>query len=46
MNSDEVKEYLIDFQKKDMPALIERELKVPNTSKIITIIGPRRMTRI
>jgi len=42
MNSEEVKEYVVDFQKKELPPMIKRELKVPDTSKIITIIGPRR----
>ena len=42
MNFDEIKEYLVDFQQKPFPFLVDRELKLPDTHKIITIIGPRR----
>ena len=42
INKEQIKEYLIDFQKKNIPKLIKRELKIPNTKKIISIIGPRR----
>lgn len=41
MNREEVKEYLIDFQKKQLPRLVERELKIKD-KKIESIIGPRR----
>ncbi|HII30015.1 hypothetical protein COT48_01620 [Candidatus Woesearchaeota archaeon CG08_land_8_20_14_0_20_47_9] len=39
---DEVKEYLMDFQKGELPGLIERDLKIADTNKIVSIIGPRR----
>lgn len=39
---DEVKEYLLDFQRKEMPKLINRDLKVTESKKIKAIIGPRR----
>lgn len=42
MNVEEVKEYLLDFQKRNLPALIDRELKISDTKKIKSIIGPRR----
>ena len=42
MNTSEVKEYLIDFQEKALPELVERELKVDETGRITSIIGPRR----
>ncbi len=42
MISSEVKEYLLDFQKKTPPELIERELEVNGPKKIKSIIGPRR----
>lgn len=42
MNKEEVKEYLVDFQKKELPELVERELKIKDTRKIKSIIGPRR----
>src|SRR3989344_1639311 len=42
MNSEEVKEYILDFQKKDTPQLTERELKISESKKIKSIIGPRR----
>ena len=42
MNTDEIKEYLIDFQKKVLPKLIERELKIDKLKKVKSIIGPRR----
>ncbi len=42
MNTDEVKEYIIDFQKKPLPELIERELELNESKKIKSIIGPRR----
>lgn len=42
MKLSEIKEYLIDFQTKSLPELVPRMLKVPATTKIISIIGPRR----
>ncbi len=42
MNKNELKEYLADFQQRSLPFLIERELIVKFTSKIVSIIGPRR----
>lgn len=42
MISSEVKEYLLDFQKKPLAELIERELEVNGPKKIKSIIGPRR----
>ncbi|MFH1209943.1 MAG: ATP-binding protein [archaeon] len=42
MNNEEIKEYLVDFQKRDIPKLIERRLKILDSKKIKSIIGPRR----
>lgn len=42
MNNEEIKEYLIDFQKRELPILIRRNLEIAQTNKITTIIGPRR----
>ncbi len=42
MNPDLVGEYLTDFQKKDLPTLVEREIRVDVHGKIASIIGPRR----
>lgn len=42
MNENEVKQYLIDFQEKELPATIERMISIPHTEKIKVIIGPRR----
>jgi len=42
MNVADVKEYLIDFQEKDLPELVERELKIEETKRITSVIGPRR----
>ena len=42
MNAQEVKEYILDFQKSVLPSLIDRELKIGDTKKIKSIIGPRR----
>ena len=42
MNVEEMKEYLLDFQKRNLPVLIDRELKISDTKKIKSIIGPRR----
>lgn len=42
MNIKEMKEYLLDFQKAELPKLVERELKIGKSKKIKSIIGPRR----
>ncbi len=42
MNREEIREYLINFQKSKIPDLVEREIKIPGSRRIITIIGPRR----
>ncbi len=42
MNPSEIREYLLDFQKKELPVLVKRNLRTAFTNKIITIIGPRR----
>ncbi len=42
MDNAEIKEYLLDFQKKELPELIERELVLDESAKITSIIGPRR----
>ncbi len=42
MNREEIREYLINFQKSKIPDLVEREIKIPRSRRIITIIGPRR----
>ncbi|WP_456365318.1 ATP-binding protein [Thermococcus sp.] len=43
LDKDLVLQYLTDFQEKKLPALIERELKVPmKKDYVITVIGPRR----
>lgn len=42
MNISEVKEYLLDFQKKALPELTERDTKISESKKIKSIIGPRR----
>jgi predicted AAA+ superfamily ATPase len=42
MNQNEIKEYLLDFQKKKLPDLIKRDLAIGETKKIKSIIGPRR----
>jgi predicted AAA+ superfamily ATPase len=42
MNTSEVKEYILDFQKRELPKLTERELKTDKSKKIKSIIGPRR----
>ena len=42
MNQKEVEQYLIDFQKRDFPKLIERSLRVSSSKKINVIFGPRR----
>jgi|SRR3989344_2907655 len=42
MNKEAIREYLIDFQKKELPKLIKREFKITDSKKIKSIIGPRR----
>jgi len=43
INNEQVKEYIADFQKRELPELVERKLEIATeTEKIITIIGPRR----
>jgi len=42
MIENNVREYLIDFQRKDIPPLTERDLDITISGKIISIIGPRR----
>ncbi len=42
MNTEQIREYLIDFQKKAFPIMIERELKIDVSKKIKSLIGPRR----
>lgn len=42
MNSAEAREYLLDFQKRELPELVERELKIGKSKRIKSIIGPRR----
>ncbi|HIH87518.1 MAG TPA: ATP-binding protein [Methanosarcinales archaeon] len=42
MNHVEIQEYLLDFQKRALPELVDRELEVNGSNKIKSIIGPRR----
>ncbi|MDO8537586.1 MAG: ATP-binding protein [archaeon] len=43
MSKKDVFKYLIsDFHSRELPGLIERRLKLPETSKTISLIGPRR----
>lgn len=42
MDKEAIKEYLIDFHKKKMPEMTQRDLLVRDSKKINTIIGPRR----
>ncbi|MBS3157066.1 ATP-binding protein, partial [Candidatus Woesearchaeota archaeon] len=42
MNIKEITEYLVDFQHREFPSLIKRDLEIKETKKIISIIGPRR----
>ena len=42
MNVAEIEEYLVDFQKKSLPGLVEREHSKPLPNKILSFIGPRR----
>jgi len=41
-NPAEVREYLFDLQKRTLPNLVPRELKVAKSKKIVSVIGPRR----
>src|SRR3989338_9149525 len=45
MNREEVMEYLLDFHKRALPELVERELTLAETGtkKITAVIGPRRV---
>ena len=42
METERVREYLLDFQKGELPEFTERALKVDGTRKIKSVIGPRR----
>ncbi|MGB9720744.1 MAG: ATP-binding protein [bacterium] len=42
MDSIMVKDYLVEWIKKDLPDLIGRNLKVVQTNRIVSIYGPRR----
>lgn len=42
MNDAEIREYLTDFQKKELPRLVERHHLDLGQKKILSIIGPRR----
>lgn len=42
MNKEQIIEYLNDFQKKELPQLASRDLKISSNNKIVAIIGPRR----
>lgn len=42
MNRALIKEYLADFQNRKLPEIIEREIKINDTKKIKSLIGPRR----
>ncbi len=42
MDSQDVKEYLVDFQRRALPELSKRDLKTDESKKIKSIIGPRR----
>ena len=42
MNVEEIREYITDFQKRKLPELTKRELKIGSSRRIKTIIGPRR----
>jgi len=43
MDKDRVARYLLDFQEKQFPELILRETKIPETDKIASIVGARRV---
>lgn len=42
MDTREIEQYIIDFQKKEFPVLFNRKIDIPTTPKIKAIIGPRR----
>src|SRR3989338_7799179 len=42
METERVREYLLDFQKGELPEFTERALKVDGKRKIKSVIGPRR----
>ena len=42
MDKEGIKEYLLDFQKRKLPDLTEREVGITKIKKIKSIIGPRR----
>jgi uncharacterized protein len=42
MDSAQVREYLVDYGKKEFPLLVERDLVLDKSNKIKAIIGPRR----
>jgi len=43
MDNSAVKDYLVEYYKKDLPELIKREMEVTETKRrIVSIIGPRR----
>ncbi|MFH1072120.1 MAG: ATP-binding protein, partial [Nanoarchaeota archaeon] len=42
MDEDRVREYLQDAFDREIPPLVDRDILLPDTSKIVTIIGPRR----
>jgi len=42
MESERIKQYLLDFQEKDFSSVKPRELKIKPSAKIQTIVGPRR----
>jgi hypothetical protein len=42
MDAREIKQYLIDTNKKELPKAVIRSLSIPSTKKIIAVIGPRR----
>lgn len=42
MDANPIREYLLDFQKKELPELVEREIQLDASLKIKSIIGPRR----
>ncbi|MEW6618960.1 MAG: ATP-binding protein [bacterium] len=42
MNRELVEDYILEYTKRPIPPLIERELMITETERIISIIGPRR----
>jgi predicted AAA+ superfamily ATPase len=42
MDENRVKEYLQSVYDSEIPALVNRDILLPDTSKIVTLIGPRR----